>query len=310
MLIDTHCHLDLEQFDADRTEVLARARAAGVGAIVIPSIDMTNVERVVALAEKSALSTDAEEIVLYAAVGVHPNSAATWRDDTLDSLHLLATQPHVVAIGEIGLDNYWKDATPRQQEDVLCQQLELAAEVGKPVIIHNREATEQVHAILREWVRSDAFRSSPLARRRFAGVLHAFGSGMAEAEEAWEWGFVLGLGGPVTFRNAHNLHRLVPQLQMDRLMLETDAPYLTPHPYRGKRNEPGHLALVCERIAELRGITAEAVAESTTAVARALFMLEDSILEDTIRADIPNDPREGDTERRLFPFGASGAGTC
>ena len=127
MLIDTHCHLDLGQFDEDRDEVLARARAAGVGAIVMPAIDLGNMERVIGLAESSVRSENDAGVALYAAVGVHPNSAATWNDETLGQLRKAASHSRVVAIGEIGLDNYWKDATPQQQEDALWLQLELAA---------------------------------------------------------------------------------------------------------------------------------------------------------------------------------------
>jgi len=302
MLIDTHCHLDLEQFDEDRTAVLARAMAAGVDAIVIPAIDLGNVDRVLALAEGSTRDEDAPGIALFAAVGVHPNSAATWHDETLGRLRELATHPRVVAIGEIGLDNYWKEATPQQQEKALWLQLELAAQVGKPVIIHNREATDEVRSILRQWVQSNAFRASPLARRSFAGVLHAFGGTIAEAEESYEWGFVVSLGGPVTFRNAHNLHELAPELRLDRLMLETDAPYLTPHPHRGKRNEPSYVALVCQQIATLRGVPFDEVAQNTTRVANEFFMLEE-----LIRVDIPNDPRRDDAGRHLAHIGVS---TC
>lgn len=271
MLIDTHCHLDLEQFDEDRAAVLERARAAGVEQIVIPAIDLDNVDKVLALAESDP--------ALHAAVGVHPNSAAKWNADTLEALRARAGHARVVAIGEIGLDNYWEMATAAEQEEALWRQLELAAEVGKPVIIHNREATAQVMAILREWVESATFKASALARREFAGVLHAFGGTIAEAEEAYGWGFVLSLGGPVTFRNAHNLHALTPQLRLDRLMLETDAPYLTPHPHRGKRNEPALVALVCEQIARLRGVEAEEIAAATADVARRFFGLENGAAE-------------------------------
>jgi TatD DNase family protein len=304
LLIDTHCHLDLVQFDEDLGEVLARAKAAGVGAIVIPAIDLGNVERVLGLAESSVRGESEASVALYAAVGVHPNSAATWTDETLEYLRRAATHPRAVAIGEIGLDNYWKDATPQQQEDALWQQLELAAQVGKPVIIHNREATAEVRSILRQWVQSIAFRASPLAHRPFAGVLHAFGGTAVEAEEAYEWGFAVSLGGPVTFRNAHNLHALAPQLRLDRLMLETDAPYLTPHPHRGKRNEPSFVALVCQQIAALRGITFDEVARATAQVANEFFMLEE-----LIRVDNPNDPRRDDAGRHLAHFGARGAST-
>ncbi len=263
MLIDSHCHLDQEHFDADRGEVLARAATAGVERIVIPAIDLENLDKVLALA-------DSDER-LFAAVGIHPNSTANWRDEDIDVLRQTAGHARVVAIGEIGLDNYWHDATPAQQERALWAQLKLAADVGKPVIIHSREANDQVATMLREWVASAHFRSSPLARREFCGVLHAFSGDLALAQQAYDWGFVLSLGGPVTYKSAHALHALVPHLRLDRLMLETDAPYLTPHPLRGKRNEPAYVAMVAEQIARLRGTTVEEVATVTSQVAERFF---------------------------------------
>lgn len=263
MLVDSHCHLDQEHFDADRDAVLARAAAAGVERIVIPAIDLDNLDKVLALAESDTR--------LFAGVGIHPNSAAKWRDEDIDVLRQTASHTRCVAIGEIGLDNYWHDATPAQQERALWAQLELAAEVGKPVIVHSREANDQVAAILREWVQSAHFRNSALARREFAGVLHAFSGNLELAHEAYEWGFVLSLGGPVTYKSAHALHALVPDLRLDRLMLETDAPYLTPHPLRGKRNEPAYVAMVAEQIARLRGTTVDEVASVTSQVAARFF---------------------------------------
>jgi TatD DNase family protein len=265
--IDSHCHIDLEHYDADRGEVLARARAAGVGTIVIPGIDLAQNRRALALAE---LEHD-----LWVAVGVHPNSAADFDDAALVKLQRLAAHPKVVAIGEIGLDYYWDKVAPEQQRRAFVRQLELAEVLGLPVIIHSRDANADVADVLRTWVRSDRFRASPLAARPFAGVLHAFSGDLALAEEAYGWGFALSLGGPVTFRNAHALHALAPKLQLERLMLETDAPYLTPHPWRGQRNEPAHVVVVAEQLAKLTGATPAAVAMATTAVAQRFFQLED-----------------------------------
>jgi TatD DNase family protein len=266
-LIDSHCHLDLQQFDPDRLDVLQRARAAGVDTIVIPGIDLAQNRAALALVER--------EQGLYAAVGVHPNSASAFDEQALAELRRLAALREVVAIGEIGLDYYWDNVAPEQQRQAFVQQLDLAAELGLPVIIHSREANADVADVLRAWVSSDRFSSSTLAQRPFAGVLHAFSGDLALAEEAYEWGFVLSLGGPVTFRNARDLHALVPKLRLDRLMLETDAPYLTPHPWRGQRNEPAYVAVVVEQLARLYGVTPAAVAQATTAVAQRFFQLED-----------------------------------
>ena len=266
-LIDSHCHVDLEQFDPDRMEVLGRAREAGIGGIVIPGIDLAQNRGALALAQQA---TD-----LFVAVGVHPNSADSFDDETISQLRGLAAHHKVVAIGEIGLDYYWDKVAPEQQRRAFVEQLSLAAELGLPVIIHSRDANADVAAVLRAWVSSEEFRASPLALRPYAGVLHAFSGDLALAEEAYSWGFVLSLGGPVTFRNAHALHALVPRLRLDRLMVETDAPYLTPHPWRGKRNEPAYVALIVEQFAQLYGATPAEVAAATTAVALRFFQLED-----------------------------------
>jgi TatD DNase family protein len=266
-LIDSHCHLDLEQFDPDRPDVLQRARAAGVDTIVIPGIDLAQNRAALALAER--------EQGLYVAVGVHPNSASAFDEQTLAELRRLAALRKVVAFGEIGLDYYWDKVAPEQQRRAFVQQLDLAAELGLPVIIHSRDANADVADVLRAWVSGDCFHSSLLAKRPFVGVLHAFSGDLALAEEAYEWGFVLSLGGPVTFRNARDLHALAPKLRLDRLMLETDAPYLTPHPWRGQRNEPAYVAVVVEQLAHLYGVTPVEVAQATTAVAQRFFQLED-----------------------------------
>lgn len=265
-VVDSHCHLDLGQFDEDRDAVLARARAAGVGLIVIPGIDLEQNRRALALAESHAN--------VYVAVGVHPNSSAGLRAGWLDEVRRLAAHPKVAAIGEIGLDYYWHEATREQQAGALRAQLGLAAELGLPVIIHCREAYEDVADVLSEWAGQVAAERPALAERPFWGALHAFGGGMALAEAAYGWNFVLGLGGPVTFKNARALHEVAAQVRLDRLMLETDAPYLTPHPWRGKRNEPAYIPLIAERLAELRGISVEEVAAATTATALRFYGLE------------------------------------
>lgn len=278
MLVDSHCHLDLAQFDADREDVLRQAREAGVRLIVNPGIDLHHSRQAIALAERYP--------EVYAAVGVHPNSSGDFTAATVDQLRALAAHDKVVAVGEIGLDYYWKKVDPAQQAVAFRTQLELAAEIGLPVIIHNREATEDVAAILRNWVSDDATRASPLAMRSFWGVLHAFGGDLTLAEEAYTWNFVLSLGGPITFANARRLHGLAPHLRLDRLMLETDAPYLTPHPHRGQRNEPAYVALVCEQLARLTGRTVAEVAQMTTQVACDFFGWKD---------DLPGETQPNDT---------------
>ncbi len=293
-LIDSHAHLNIDAFDADRDQVLERAAQAGVVAVVLPSIDMAGAGEILKAAIRSAtafahVETGAPPYTLphaphlFGAIGIHPSSSANSfgsaadADESVFYLRVMADNAAIVAVGEIGLDNYWKDVEPALQEEAFRRQLALAAELGKPVIIHSREANAQVVAILREWVAGSHFRSSPLAQRPFAGVLHAFSGDAALAEEAYGLGFVLGLGGPVTFKKATELHALLPQLDLNRLLLETDAPYLTPHPFRGKRNEPAHLPLICATVAQHMGRTPSEVAEATTAVAVRLFGLENRL---------------------------------
>ncbi len=265
-LVDSHCHLDMEQFDADRAAVLEHAQAQGVRRIVNPGIDLAHCQQAIALADLHPQ--------VYAAVGIHPKSSADFNEQTLTQLSALADHPKIVAIGEIGLDHYRQPVSSQKQAQAFRAQLDLAADLGLPVIIHNREASAEITQILDEWASSARTRNSPLARRTFWGVLHAFSGDAALAQAAYGWNFALGLGGVLTFRNARALHSLAPQLCLDRLLLETDAPYLTPHPLRGKRNEPAHVALVAERLAELLAVTVAEVAARTTAVACSIFGID------------------------------------
>jgi TatD DNase family protein len=234
-LIDSHCHLDFNAFDDDRAEVIGRAEAAGVTAFINPGLNLENSRQVVALAETIP--------GLYAAIGFHPNDAADFTGDALAQLRALADQPKVVAVGEIGLDYYW-DKVPRPvQLRVFEQQLILAKELGKPVIIHQRESAQDTMVVLRQWA---AGGSHP------GLVLHSFSGDRAMAEEAIDLGFYIGISGPVTFKNARDLPDIVAALPADRLLVETDAPFLSPQPYRGKRNEPARVALVAERVAALQ----------------------------------------------------------
>lgn len=263
MLVDSHCHLDLNHFDADRDEILQRAAENSIGTIVNIGIDLQHSRQSIKLAE--------EHDNVYATVGVHPNSSGDFGIQSITELRELAAHPKVVAIGEIGLDYHWKKVEPAQQKQAFEQQLNLAQELGMPVVIHCREANEDVCEVLRNWVASDSFRKSALNDRPFAGVLHAFSGDLAMAQEAYSWNFILSLGGPVTFKNAKTLHALVPNLRLDRLMIETDAPFLTPHPHRGQRNEPAYVSLVNERLAELFGISAEQMAKQSTELAYEFF---------------------------------------
>jgi TatD DNase family protein len=235
-LADTHCHLCLADFEPDLPEVLERARAAGVERILVPGIDLETSRRAVELAD------DHEEI--FAAVGVHPHHAATFGPATRDELRRLADSPRVVAIGEIGLD-YYRDRSPRPaQRKAFEGQLDLAAEVRRPVVVHNREASGDVLERLLPWA---ALRDNP-------GVLHAFSSDAGEALAAAEAGLFLGVAGPITYPNAGERRRVTGELPRERILLETDSPYLTPHPHRGRRNEPARTTLIAAALAEIWGI--------------------------------------------------------
>jgi len=256
-LIDTHTHLDFPQFDGDRERVIERALAAGVRAMINVGADLASSQAALALAEVYPQ--------IHAAVGVHPHDAKTVTKQVLGELRALASHPRVVAVGEIGLD-FYRDLSPRdKQRQVFEQQLALAREVGKPVIIHDREAHKEVMAILRQW-----FKSSP----ELPGVLHCFSGDLTMAQEAIKIGFYISVAGPVTFENARRLRELVRQLPLEKLLIETDCPYLTPHPYRGKRNEPAYVKLVAQEIARLKEVSVEKVARITSDNAQALFALD------------------------------------
>ena len=268
MLIDTHCHLNLAQFDADREAVLARARSAGVGRVVVIGIDRATNREVIELAERYP--------DVYAVVGYHPNSADELDAPALDQLREDLRHPRVVALGEIGLDFYW-DRQPRAlQAEVFQAQLDLAVESGKPIVVHIRSRPEPGHdahaatwSILRPWAARHPWRGTD----RPLGVLHCFSGDAVLADAALGAGFYLGVDGPVTYKNGKALRALAQTWPLDRVVIETDAPYLPPHPYRGQRNEPAHVRLVAEKLAELHGWSLDEVARATTAAAERLFRL-------------------------------------
>lgn len=260
-LIDTHCHLDFDAFDADRAEVIERAVAAGVKRMLNPSVDLKNSAQVIQLAQQH------EEI--YAAVGVHPNDSLSWDEKTINELKILANDRKVVAIGEIGLDYYWHKVPKDLQKDAFKAQLEMAAELELPVIVHNREAGPDVLDMLLKWQASLENARSPLAER--PGVLHSFSGERQMAEKALAASFFIGLTGPLTFKKASSLQELATDLPLDHLLVETDSPFLTPHPERGTRNEPAKVKLVAEKLAGLKGLSFDEVAAATTANAERLF---------------------------------------
>jgi len=258
---DTHCHLDFEIFDQDRKEVIERAKQAGLCFILNPGIDLQTSTVTIKLA-------NTYPGFIYAAIGFHPNYGSQWDHNSMHGLKNLAEDHSVLAIGEIGLD-YYRDYTPRNlQYDIFLKQLTLAKELDLPVLIHNRDASQDVLPILSDWVKSLP-KDSHL--KQYPGVLHSYSDTLEVAQTAISLKFMIGITGPVTFNKADERKRIVANLPLESILLETDAPFLTPHPHRGKRNEPAYIPLIAEIIANLHGTNLETVAEITYQNARKLL---------------------------------------
>ncbi len=269
MLTDTHCHLTLAEFDPDRGAVLDRAIRAGVERILIPGLTLSSSLAAVKLAEGHPN--------LYAAIGIHPTEVSNVEGSTWNSLRELAQNPRVKAIGEIGLDYYWDAAPHDRQQEVLKEQLSLAAESKLPVVIHFREkgntsageCASDLMKILEQWVSGLGSGASSLAER--PGVLHSFSGTLEMAQVAMSLGFYLGVAGPLTFENNRRRQELVAGIPLEHILIETDAPFQTPYPHRGKRNEPAFVRLIADKIASGHSVTIDQVSEVTTANARHLF---------------------------------------
>jgi TatD DNase family protein len=259
---DTHCHLNFHSFAEDLPAVIQRAIDQSHTRIMLPGTDLASSLQGIEIAKANPLC--------FAAVGVHPNDANQWETDTAAKLKTLATiHPEVHAIGEIGLDFYRDWTTPEQQRICFLAQLALAEELCLPVIIHIRDALSETFEILFAWQARLAAQEHPLANR--PGILHAFPGTLEEALRGFEHQFKIGVGGPVTFKNAKDRQEVVKQLPLEAILLETDAPFLTPHPHRGKRNEPAYIPLIAEKIAELHEASVETVSKVTTANAEFVF---------------------------------------
>jgi TatD DNase family protein len=253
MSIDTHAHLEMEAFDSDREEVLKRAAEAGLTAIVTVGTTLTDCEKAVALARRYP--------PVYAAVGIHPHEVKGIDAETYDALRVLARQDKVVAIGEIGLDFFYNLSPQEVQLRRFAEQLDLAEELDMPVIIHDREAHAETLRILR------------LRKGRLRGVLHCFSGDQTMARECLEVGFYLSVAGPVTYRKADQLREVARNVPLDRLLIETDAPYLAPQLHRGKRNEPAYVVETAGCLAEIRGLPVGELIRLTAANARRLFRI-------------------------------------
>jgi len=255
MLFDTHVHLNDDQFNDDLEEVIERARLNGVERVVVVGFDEKTIKRAMELIEAYDF--------MYAAIGWHPVDAIDLTDNYLKWIEELTAHPKVVAIGEIGLDYHWDKSPKDVQQAVFRRQIQLAKRLDLPIIIHNREATEDVVTILEEEGASEV-----------GGIMHCFSGSPETAKRCLDMNFYISLGGPVTFKNAVKPKEVAKEVPLERLLIETDCPYLAPHPYRGKRNEPSYVKLVAEQIAELKGVSFEEVAKATTENANRLFRIK------------------------------------
>ena len=256
MFTDTHVHLNADQYEDDVDEVITRALEAGVTKMVVVGFDRKTINKAMELAERYSF--------VYVVVGWHPVDAIDCTEEDLAWIESLATHPRVVGIGETGLDYHWDKSPKDIQQEIFRKQIRLAQKVNLPIIIHNREATADVVRILKE---ENA--------EKVGGIMHCFGGSVETAKECIKMNFLISLGGPVTFKNAKMPKEVATEISLDNLLIETDAPYLAPHPFRGKRNEPAYVTLVAEEIARLKGLSIEEVATRTTQNALKLFNIND-----------------------------------
>ena len=253
-LFDTHAHYDSRQFHSDRDQVLSALPAQGVELVVNPGCDLASSQTAVELAGRYPF--------VYAAVGVHPEDCGDWEDGHIDRLRALAAQPKVVAVGEIGLDYYWPENPPKElQKRVFRAQLALAGELDLPAIVHDREAHGDCLDIVREFPRT-------------RGVFHCFSGSAEMAMELVKLGWMISFTGVLTYKNARKAVEAAQAVPLDRIMIETDSPYMAPVPHRGKRNHSGYVGLICERLAQIKGITPEECSRATLENGRKFFHIQ------------------------------------
>ena len=262
-MIDTHCHIDEEAFDADREEVIARQRAAGVEAMIVPGVNGESIETVMRVCR-------AHPGYCYPALGLHPEDVkADWQERLEEIKQAIRNyQDELVAIGEIGLDYYWDKTYKTEQQEVLRQQIALARELDLPVILHNREATEDLMRIL-----ENAQGKTDVHNTKVRGVFHCFNGSKETAQRILKTGMYIGIGGVLTFKNC-KLYETLEVVPLERILLETDAPYMAPTPHRGERNESRLMIHVAEQLADIFGCSPEEIIRQTTANARQLFSIE------------------------------------
>ena len=253
-IFDTHAHYDADRFDSDRDALLSAMPGVGVGLVLDPGCDLPSSRAAAELAERYPH--------VYAAVGIHPENCGDFVPEHMDALRQLAREPKVVAIGEIGLDYYWPENPPRDfQQQVFRAQLELALELNLPVIIHDREAHGDSLAIVKEY---------PALR----GVFHCYSGSVEMARELLALGWYLGFDGPVTYKNARKTVEVAEMVPLDRILIETDSPYMSPVPLRGKRNDSRNVFYIAEKLAQIKGMTTEELARLTMENGKSLFGIQ------------------------------------
>lgn len=256
MLFDTHCHLNVDAFENDEEETIRRAKEAGVGRFAVVGFDATTI--------KKSLELSAAYPEIYSIIGWHPTEAGNYTEEVQESLLVLLAEEKVVAMGEMGLDFHWNTSPAVVQEKVFRQQIAIAKSFQLPISIHMRDAIEDTYRILKEEDVSE-----------IGGIMHSYSGDVDYMEKFLDLGMHISLSGVVTFKKATEVHEVARAVPLNRLLIETDSPYLAPVPYRGKRNEPAYVKYVCERVAELRGMDPEELAHITTQNANRLFRLEE-----------------------------------
>lgn len=254
LLFDTHVHLNAHQFEDDREEVIQRAQQAGVTYMVVVGFNRETIPLALEIAEQHE--------TIYASVGWHPVDAIDCTNEDLQWIEEMAAHPKVVALGEMGLDYHWDKSPKDIQENIFRKQIQLAKKLAMPIIIHNRNATENVIDIMQS---EEA--------HKVGGIMHCYSDSTQYIQQCLDMNFYISLGGPVTFKNAVDPKEVAKQVPLNRLLIETDAPYLAPHPNRGKRNEPAYVRLIAEEIAKLRGISFDELVKKTTENAHELYKL-------------------------------------
>ena len=262
MLIDTHCHLNLDQFNKDLPDVISRAKNAGIAKIIVPGINLETSKRAIQISENY------EEV--FAAVGLHPNEIGASAQNYIAELQSFLDHPKVIALGEIGLDFYHDCISRETQEDLLIQQLTVADQRDIPVILHSRNSLSRINKILQSWISGSCRTAVP----RFLGIMHSFEGDFHEALDFYQMGFMISLNGNITFKNAPTRHLLAIVVPLEALVLETDSPFLSPVPLRSRRNEPAHLSFIAQRLAEFKQTTRDEIEKQTTINAEKIFQIK------------------------------------